>query len=101
MAEVTVRNNPAASRYEAMIDGERAGFAAYQRGTDRVVFTHTRIDPAFEGRGVGSVLARSALDDVIASGMTITPLCPFIAAYIKRHPEYLVHVDAEHQAALR
>jgi uncharacterized protein len=96
-AQVTVHNNVPASRYEAEVDGQPAGFAAYRLAGDGVVFTHTEVADAWEGRGVASALARWALDDVAASGRAIAPRCPFIAAYIRRHPEYVAHVDAEHR----
>ena len=83
-----VRNDPARSRYVVTVDGAEAGYAEYHRRGDVVVFTHTVIQPEFEGQGVGSTLARSALDDVRAQGGTVVPRCPFIHAYIERHPEY-------------
>lgn len=87
---VIVTDNPGASRYEARVDGEVAGFAAYRlSGSDVIVFTHTEVDPAFGGTGIGSVLARGALDDVQARGeREVVPLCPFIASWIERHPDY-------------
>jgi predicted GNAT family acetyltransferase len=87
--EVTVTNHPEARRYEARIDGALAGFAAYRIHGDRIVFTHTEVDDAYEGRGVGGALARGALDDVRAGGQyKVTALCPFISAWIQRHPDY-------------
>ena len=53
-----------------------------------MVFTHTEVDPSFEGQGVGSALARGALDDVRSRGLHIIAMCPFISAYVRRHPEY-------------
>jgi len=95
-ATIDVRNNSAASRYEVVVDGTVAGFAAYRLRDDVVVFTHTEVDPAFEGQGLGGTLAKGALDDVRLHDAHIVPLCPFIAAYVKRHPEYqdLVASDA-------
>jgi predicted GNAT family acetyltransferase len=52
------------------------------------VFTHTEVDPAFEGHGIGSALAAGALDDARRRGLVVVPSCPFIRAYITRHPEY-------------
>ena len=83
-----VRDNPAEHRYEIHVDGTLAGFSAYRRRPGAVVFTHTEIDPSYEGKGLGSVLARRALDDVRARGLGVMPLCPFINGYIQRHPEY-------------
>jgi predicted GNAT family acetyltransferase len=85
---VSVTNDEAGSRYVATLDGEEAGFAAYRVGNDVVTFTHTEVDDRFEGRGVGSRLARAALDDVREQGKRVRPLCPFIARYIREHDEY-------------
>ncbi len=98
---ITVRDNPEASRYEAFVDGALAGFAVYRLAPDRVVFVHTEVHDGYAGRGVGSVLAEAALADVRAHGRQVTPLCPFIAAYIRRHPDYLDLVDDEHRAAFQ
>jgi uncharacterized protein len=97
VSEISVHDNPAASRYEAYVDGALAGFAAYSGQPGRVVFTHTETDPEFAGQGVGGALARFALDDVRARGLQATPLCPFIAAYIGKHPEYVDLVDEAHR----
>jgi predicted GNAT family acetyltransferase len=89
MAETVVQDNPEQSRYEATVDGGLAGFAAYRIHGDRIVFTHTEVDDAYEGKGVGGALARGALDDVRARGQyKVTALCPFISAWIERHPSY-------------
>jgi predicted GNAT family acetyltransferase len=53
-----------------------------------VVFTHTEVDDAFEGRGVGSVLVHEALEAVRAEGGHVVALCPFVREYVERHPEY-------------
>jgi predicted GNAT family acetyltransferase len=84
---VEVSNNTALSRYEAHIDGELAGFSVYVlRGTD-IVFTHTEVHR--EGEGVGKTLVREALDDVRRNGtLRVVPLCPFVKAYIEKHPAY-------------
>ena len=86
--ELRVIDNPDARRYDAWLGDELAGFAEYDPAEGRLIFTHTEVDPAFSGRGIGSDLARAALDDVRARGLHVTPLCPFISAWIKRHPAY-------------
>jgi predicted GNAT family acetyltransferase len=87
---VVVTLNEDENRWEARVDGELAGFAAFHRTHELVVFTHTEVDPAFEGRGVGGALARHALDEVRAEGThQVMPLCPFIKAWIGRHPDYI------------
>jgi predicted GNAT family acetyltransferase len=93
----TVKNNEAGHRYEVVVDGVTAGLLTYLLHDDKVVFNHAEVYPRFEGQGVGSALARSALDDVIAQGKTITPLCPFIVNYLAHHPSYLSHVDEVHR----
>jgi predicted GNAT family acetyltransferase len=86
----TVTRNDELARYEAHIDGTLAGFAQFQLTDELIVFTHTEVDPAFEGRGVGSAIARFALDDVRArADRKVMPLCPFISGWIGKHPEYV------------
>jgi uncharacterized protein len=88
-APVTVSDDREKSRFEAVDEsGVVAGFAAYRREGDRVVFTHTEVDDAFEGRGVGSVLVRAALDAVREEGLRVVAECPFVRSYVERHPEY-------------
>jgi hypothetical protein len=89
------RHEPENHRYVVEIDGENIGLAVYHLRNDRHIFVHTEVAPGHEGEGVGSKLARFALDDVRATGGTIVPLCPFIAAWVKRHPEYQDLVDQE------
>jgi uncharacterized protein len=86
--DVRVVNNREVSRYEAYVGVELAGFSVYRIRPDAIVFTHTEIDDAFEGKGVGTALIRGALDDVRAQGASIVPLCPFVAAFIRRHDEF-------------
>lgn len=81
-------DDPANQRYEARLGEVLVGFSEYRRIGDRLIFLHTEVDPAFEGRGIGGRLAAGALDDVRARGLTFTVKCPFIASYLERHPEY-------------
>ncbi|WP_422739491.1 GNAT family N-acetyltransferase [Micromonospora sp. WMMD729] len=84
-----VEDNPAKNRFEILVDDALAGFTAYvPRGQDVLVFTHTEVDPRFQGKGVGSVLIRGTLDQVRARGARVVPQCPFVAAFIDKHPEY-------------
>jgi uncharacterized protein len=96
---IVVRNNTAANQFEAEIDGQVA-LAAYGRmESDTIVFTHTEVPDAFEGRGIGSKLARAALDYARSEQLKVVPLCPFIASYIRRHKEDqdLIHPDFRDQ----
>ncbi|GAB3715244.1 GNAT family N-acetyltransferase [Mariniluteicoccus flavus] len=89
MSDVTVTDNREASRYEARLGDELAGFADYQLTDGQVVFPHTEVDPAYEGKGVGSALARHALEAARQDGTrTVVPTCSFIRAWIDKHPEY-------------
>jgi predicted GNAT family acetyltransferase len=85
MSEAT--DNPARYRYEMVIDGEIAR-VDYTRDAGRLVLKHTEVPQALAGRGVGSMLARSVLQDARRRGLTIVPACEFIAAFIQRHPEF-------------
>jgi predicted GNAT family acetyltransferase len=80
-------HNEAASRYEAHVDGALAAQAQYRSEGSAVRFTHTQVDPRYEGQGLGSRLAAFALDDVRTRGLKAIPQCKFIAAYIARHEE--------------
>ena len=86
--DLVVEDQPSAQRYEARLGGRVVGFTEYRRIRGRLVFFHTEVDPAFEGRGIGGRLAAGALDDVRAKGLTIAVKCPFLAAYLMRHREY-------------
>ncbi|HEU5024667.1 MAG TPA: GNAT family N-acetyltransferase [Spirillospora sp.] len=89
MSDTEVTRDEAAQRYELRVGGQLAGFAEYQTTPELIVFTHTVIEPQFEGQGLGSTLARAALDDVrAAGGRQVLPLCPFITSWIGRHAEY-------------
>lgn len=80
----TVRNNRSRHRYELEIDGALA-FTSYRENGSVVTFTHTEVPEAFSGKGVGSDLARGALQMVREAGDKVAATCPFIAAYLKRH----------------
>ena len=90
---VAVQDAPERHRWEAHETGALAGFADYRAEDGRVVFTHTVVEPAFEGRGVGSALVRTALDDARARGLRVVPRCPFFRSWIESHPDYADLVD--------
>lgn len=81
-------------RYVISLDGVDAGFSNYHLQDGVLTFMHTEIDPGHEGQGLGSALARGALDDARARGLRVVVRCPFIASYLKRHPEFQDLVDA-------
>jgi predicted GNAT family acetyltransferase len=90
MAEIEVRDVPEEQRFVARIGDEEVGFSEYVKAGHRIVFTHTEVDPAYEGEGVGGVLARAALEAVRSAdeALEVVPVCPFMAGWIMRHPEY-------------
>ena len=91
---IDVARNEDRQRYEIRVDGERAGFALYEERPGRIVFTHTVVLPAFEGRGLGSRLARFALEDAVDRGLGVELECPFMTAYVAKHPEFAEAVVA-------
>lgn len=74
--------------YEAYLDGVRVGSLSFSRTGSTITALHTEVDPAAEGEGVGSALAKALLAEVASTGGTVVPECAFVAAYLKRHPEY-------------
>lgn len=88
--ETVVSNNVERSRYEIALDDQVVGFAEYFLSNGLITFTHTEIDPAFEGRGLASTLVRGALDDVRAAGeRKVLPICPYVTGWLQRHADYL------------
>lgn len=85
---VDVVDNQSEERYEAQVDGKVAGAAFYELRPGRIVFVHTEVDPAYEGHGIGSALAKNALDDARSKDLHVIARCPFIAHYIEAHPGY-------------
>ena len=86
--EIVVRDNSGAGRYELFVSGELAGQATYSVSDGAMTIPHTEVRPRYEGRGLGALLARFALDDARRRGLRVVPACSFITAYIARHPEY-------------
>lgn len=77
----------AGDRYEISLDNELAGFADVVYRDDEAVLPHVEVFPQFEGRGLGSFLVRDTLKDLKARGKTIRAVCPFVVAYIRKHPD--------------
>lgn len=84
--ETTVVRNDEKRRYEILQGETVAGFTLIRSDEQgRLVFPHTEIDPAFSGRGLGSILVREALADAAARGETVVPVCPFVVRYLQTH----------------
>lgn len=91
-----VDDKTAQHRFELPIEDSHEVAAAYYRTEgDRVVLTHTIVPERFSGQGLGSRLARGTFDAIRASGRKVVLICPFMAAYYARHPEYADIVVAE------
>jgi predicted GNAT family acetyltransferase len=88
-AQIVVRDNPDALRYELVLDGDVVGEIRYRlRPNGRISLVHTEVLPSYEGRGLAGELVAGALDDIRARGLYVVPICPYVQAYLGRHPEY-------------
>lgn len=85
--DLTVKNNTEAQRFEAALDGESA-VTDYHLKNNIIILTHTEVAPALEGRGVAQKLVQTALDEARGKGYEVVPLCPYVAGFIRKHPEY-------------
>jgi predicted GNAT family acetyltransferase len=86
MASV-VTDNPAEHRFE-LTSGDHLAVACYTVAPGVITFTHTEVPQALSGQGIGSKLARGALEQVRARGLKVVPKCPFIAAFIAKNAEF-------------
>lgn len=93
--KLTIADAPAARRYEARLGDTLAGFLEYRLAGTRRILIHTEVLSAFGGRGVGAALARHVLDEARAAGTRVTVKCPFVRAWVGRHPEYAELVTPE------
>jgi predicted GNAT family acetyltransferase len=83
----TIRNNTKLHRFELDVDG-RTAVSYYKLAPGVITFTHTEVPQELSGRGIGSKLARGTLEMARAQGLKVVAKCPFVAAYIGRHPEF-------------
>jgi uncharacterized protein len=83
----TVRNNTALNRFELDLDGKTAA-AYYNLSPGVITFTHTEVPQEMSGHGIGSQLVRSALESARQQGLKVVPKCPFVSAYMAKHPEF-------------
>jgi predicted GNAT family acetyltransferase len=97
---IVIRDNPEKHRFEADLGDGSLAVAEYNLLTDKIVFTHTEVPPSHEGQGIGSALIRFALKSARELGVQVVPICPFFAAYIKRHEEEQDLLDPAYRAAL-
>lgn len=92
----TVHDDVTEQRYELLLDGEVAGTADYELDAGRITITHTEVDDAYGGRGLGRELVTGALADAEARGLEVVPRCPYVRKVITEHaPRYLHLVPDE------
>jgi hypothetical protein len=82
-----VRDNTERHRFELDLDGHTA-FSNYRREGSQITIMHTEVPKELNGRGIGSKLAHGLLEIARAQGLKVKPLCPFVASYMDKHPEY-------------
>ena len=99
MAEPIVTDNAQQHRYEITVDGNVAGFIDYHDHGQRRALNHTEVDSSYEGQGLGSKLARAALDDIRSRGLVVLPFCPFVRRYIDGHRDAYLDLVPEDERA--
>ena len=90
-----VNDNPGLQRYEIALDGERVGLLTYRIAGDVITMLHAEIDPVHGGQGLGTALARGALEDARSRGLSVRPLCPFVAEVVRREPDVYADLLAD------
>lgn len=85
--EQAIRDNPDERRYELQV-GDQMTVVTYRLAPSRITFIHTRVPDALAGQGIASRMARYVLEDARRRGLEVVPICPYVAAFIRRHPDY-------------
>jgi uncharacterized protein len=96
MLPAEIADNTALHRFELHVDGETA-IVVYERAGDLLRLIHTEVPELLEGKGMGSKLVGAVLRFAQENKVSVVPLCPFVAQYMKRHPEYNATVDPPHR----
>src|SRR5690349_10098748 len=99
--DLPIRDNPQEQRFEIDLGDGTLTIAEYRLRPGLILFTHTEVPPAHEGQGIGSALIRFALNWARERGLKVVPICPFFAAYIKRHAEEQDLVAPSYREKLR
>ena len=81
-------HNTARNRYEIHLGRAVIGKTFYRSEDGRRVFTHTEVEPDYQGHGLATQLVAFALNDTRAAGLRIVALCPTVAAYVAKHHEF-------------
>jgi len=97
--DFAITDNAVKHRFEAHLGDGSMAIALYELCPGKIVFTHTKVPPEHEGQGVGSALIRFALQSARARGLKVVPICPFFAAFFRRHPEEQDLLDPAYRLA--
>lgn len=95
MSNPEFRHDPDRNRFEIVLDGEVIGASYYRSEPGRRVFTHTEVDPEYQGQGLAGQLIKVALDATKADDLRVVPQCPAVAKYASKHPEYDDIIDRD------
>jgi hypothetical protein len=95
-----VRDNPARHRFEIDLGDGSVAFAAYMLSPGKITFTHTEVPERHEGKGLGTLLIREALADARERDLQVIPICPFFAAYMRKHEDVQDLIDPDYRAIL-
>lgn len=97
----TVRNAPDRNRFEILVGDEVGGFTEYLDTDRQRIFFHTEIDQRFAGQGLAGALVHEALTETRADEKRVVPVCPYVAAYLKRNDEFTDVTDEVTPEALQ
>lgn len=97
LSTLKIENNESTHRWEARV-GDHVAYSSYRLNGEFIHFLKTKVPPALEGQGVAGRLAKAGLEDARARHLWVVPICRYVTAYIRRHPEYrdLVYTDFRH-----
>ena len=82
-------------RFEIHLGKEVIGRSYYRAEAGRRVFTHTEVEPDYQGHGLATQLIEFALNDTREAGLRVVAQCPTVAAYVAKHPEYDDIIDRD------
>ena len=99
-SNLTVRDNPERHRFEIDLGGGEFAIAEYTLPAGKIMFTHTEVPQAHEGKGLGTMLIEAGLAAARERGLKVIPICPFFAAYIKKHVEVQDLLDPSYRNTL-
>lgn len=99
LGDVTVRDNASAHQFEVWLGDERAGVLRYRvTGPAERALDHTEVENRYAGRGLARRLVGEVLDTARADGWSVLPYCPYVRAYLGKHPEHVDVVPADRRA---